>query len=414
MGDGGEQVPAVARVSRLTTQLTEGPSARRVAAAHELDEVARARPEAVQPAVPALHTALADRDESVRAAAAVALAGLARSDRSAALSAATDLAALLSDATPTANNALSALIPLLGADPDATLSAVAPQFDELVALAGAETPVVRQRAVRLLLAFAREQPERVGDAAVQALLRVVERPATVSRESLPEATDGPTQRFIEFAGRQTRRDRSRRGGGRQMAAAALAHLASERPDAVAAQLHRVRGHLNDADPTVRVAVVDCVGRTATAAPADVGAVVAPLTDAMSDPTEPTVGRVTAATSLEMIAEVDPDRVAEAVTSRDVDFVDLLDADDDGLRGATVCLLSSLVGTDAEIPLSDRSKLRDLLRDGRWFVRERAATALGHLGEDPARSRLTELHESDPEPPVRRAAATALRRLDGVE
>lgn len=411
----GERTEPAERVSRLSTQLVDGSTDRRVTVAHELDEVAEEYPEAVTSAVPALRTALSANEEPVRAAAALVIATVAANDPRVAAPAATDLASLLGDSEPTANNALSALLALLGPESEAVLSAVEPRIDDLSAAADAETPLVRQRAVGLLFAFADSRPAALADNdAVPTLAAVLDRPASVERESLPAPTDGPKQRFSEFVGRQARRDRSSRGSGRRLAAAALARMAADRPEALAGELERLREHVHDEDPGVRAGVFECFGQAAAVDPAMTRAVVPDLAEALFDTSESVPLRTSAAMALGLTAEVDMACVAEAVEPACDDLASLLDAEDDGHRGAVVGLVAYLAEYDPDLVAPARDRLRARLDDDRAFVRGNAASALGFCGDEAARDALVDRAESDHDDSVRRAAADALKRLDASE
>lgn len=399
-------------VSKLAGSITSGTTEDRVTAAYELDEWAETNPEAVVEVLPALRTALAADDEPVRAAVAVVFSTISASTPPAVAPAADELAALVSDSEPTANNALSALVALLNEEPETVLSALEPSLDALVTTAREGTPIVSQRATRVLVEFARSRPGKLTEIdAGPSLVDLLERSPSVGHEPLPGATTGGDQRFSEFVGRRNRETNTRRQTTRQLAIAAIHHLATECPGAFDGQFQRLIAHVDDDDPAVRAGVVRCTRWAASVTPSATQNATSRLVDLLFDEAESERIRAEAATALGLLSEEAPDAVAEAVAPNRHEFDRLLATEDDALRGSVVGLLAYVSERDPGVAEATRDHLLSGLDDERSFVRGNAALALGYVGGADVRSELSRLRRSDPAESVRRSAADAIDRLE---
>jgi HEAT repeat protein len=396
------------RVSALVGVAVDGPREDRLSAVYDLVSIAEAHPEIVSSAASALRPVLTEADDPVREATALVFATIGGSAPETVLPVAEDLATLLAGTSTSANNALLALMPVLESSPEQTLDALEDHWEAIRTLATSDVATIRQRATRLLLAFAGFRPASIAEPeTVSALLDVLERTTPDHSAEIPEGSDGVTRQFDEFVTFQERREQQREATAREMAALALAELAAERPSAFEGEVDRLVTFVDDRDPTVRAGTIDAVGRVAPVDRVASETALPPLvTLLVEDGRWPEI-RSKAATALGLLAEVHPQSLVDAVQPHAEDFRELLWADDEGVRGGGVGVLAYLAEVDPSLARPARDRLLELLDDDAPFVRGNAALTLGFLDEPELEEQLRTLSRTDPDETVRRTAAQAV-------
>ena len=399
------------RVSALVAVAVDGPREDRLSAVYDLASIAEAHPEVVSSAASELRPALMEADDPVREATALVFATIGGSAPETVLPVAEDLAALLAGTATSANNALIALMPVLESSPEQTLDALEDHREAMRTLATSDVATIRQRATRLLLAFAGFRPASIAEPeTVSALLDVLERTTPDHPAEIPERSDGVTRQFDEFVTFQERREQQREATAREMAALALAELAAERPSAFEGEVDRLVTFVDDRDPTVRAGTIDAVGRVAPVDRVASETAIPPLVALLVEEGRWPEIRSKAATALGLLAEVHPQSLVDAVEPHVEELRELLWADDEGVRGGGVGLLAYLAEADPSLARPARDRLLELLDDDAPFVRGNAALTLGFLDEPELEEQLRTLSRTDPDETVRRTAAQAVDEL----